>query len=64
MYIKKYNNETIENYTYYIIEIINTEETKTTLIFNERITRVYGFVLKALDDIFKYKTYTSENRVN
>ena len=52
---KQYNNETIENYNYYIIEILNTEETKTTIIFNEKITRVYGFVLKALDDTFEYK---------
>jgi len=53
---KKFNNETIENYNYYIIEIINTEDTKTTIIFNEKITRVYGFVLKELG--------ISENRLN
>ena len=52
---KKYNNEPIENYTYYIIEILNGENSKSTLIFNEKYTRVYGFLLKNLDEEIKYK---------
>ena len=37
------------------MKLINTEDTKTTITFNEKITRVYDFVLKALDDTFEYK---------
>jgi len=44
---RKYNNEPIENYTYYIIEILNCENAKSTLIFNEKFTRIYGFCIKS-----------------
>lgn len=54
---KKYNNESIENYTYYIIEILDCENNKSTLIFNEKISRVYGFVLNQLDEDIKYKIH-------
>ena len=54
---RKYNNEPIENYTYYIIEILNCESAESTLIFNEKFTRVYGFVLNQLDKDIKYKIH-------
>ena len=52
---KKYNNEPIQNYTYYIIEILNCENPKSTLIFNEKFTRIYGFVLNQIDTDIQYK---------
>ena len=54
---KKYNNEPIQNYTYYIIEILNCEFAKSTLIFNEKFTRVYGFVLNQIDTDIQYKIH-------
>lgn len=49
---QKYNNEAIEDYTYYIIEVI--EETETTkIIFDGKICRTFGFVLNSVNEKYK-----------
>jgi len=42
---QKYNNETIEDYNYYIIEVLENNM-KSLLLFGSKICKTYGFVLK------------------
>jgi hypothetical protein len=53
---KKYNNEPIEKYNYYIIEVLD-ESIETTILFSERYTRIYGFVLNEVDISYKILYY-------
>ena len=51
---KNYNNEPIEDYTYYVIEILEeTEQSK--ILFESKFARTYGFVLN--NSIEKYKIH-------
>jgi len=50
----KYNNEVIEDYNYYIVECLDMSD-KHAIIFSEKISRMFGFVLKQID--IKYKIH-------
>jgi hypothetical protein len=55
---KKYNDEPIEDYTYYIIKLYATK-LKSEILFREKYSRTYGFVLKEVKfkyDILYYRT--------
>lgn len=45
---KKYNNEPLQKYNYYIIKVLDNDK-RTKIIFNNKITRVFGFVLENLN---------------
>ena len=49
---RNYNNEPIDDYTYYIVQCLEFTE-QSSLIFTSTINRLYGFVLKAI--AIKYK---------
>ena len=48
-----YKNEPIEDLTYYIIEVLDITN-ETIILFNNKFSRTYGFILKSLNNI-KYK---------
>lgn len=48
----QYNNEPIEDLTYYIIEVFDNDE-RTSILFNDKYSRVFGYVLKQIQ--IKYK---------
>ena len=49
---KPYNNENIEELTYYIIEV-EEYSNELSIMFKEKISRVFGYILKSIN--FKYK---------
>ena len=49
---KPYDNENIEELTYYIIEI-EEYSNELSIMFKEKISRVFGYILKSIN--FKYK---------
>ena len=51
---EKYNNEEIEDYNYYIVECLDESE-ENAIIFSEKVSRMFGFVLKNID--FSYKIH-------
>ena len=53
---KKYNNEPIENYNYYIIEV-NDKSDRATILFNQKYSRVYGFLLNNINIEYKILYY-------
>ncbi|MFO0415532.1 MAG: hypothetical protein ACK50E_07740, partial [Bacteroidota bacterium] len=48
-----YNNQEIQDLSQYIIEVKSTDE-RTAIIFNEKYTRTFGYVLKQIENI-EYK---------
>jgi len=52
---KEYDGGEVEDYSYYIIECLETLDDKHTIIFNEKYSRTFGFVLKQVD--IKYKIH-------
>ena len=49
---EQYKGEKVEDYTYYIIEVLEEKET-TKLIFESKFCRVFGFVLKSINENIK-----------
>jgi hypothetical protein len=50
---KKYNNEPINDLSYYIIECIDTNK-EAGIIFNEKYSIIFGFVLKVVKTSIKF----------
>jgi hypothetical protein len=44
---RPYNNETIEDLSYYIIEVLDNDS-RTAILFNDKYSRVFGYVLKQI----------------
>ena len=53
---KTYNNEEIEDFTYYIIEILEITK-EATILFDSKYTRTYGYILKQINIKFKIIYY-------
>ncbi len=49
---KPYNNETIEDLAYYIIEVLDNDN-RTAILFNDKYSRVFGYVLKQIKINYK-----------
>jgi hypothetical protein len=58
---KPYNNEPIENLTYYIIEVLENSK-RASILFDAKICRTYGYILKQTD--IKYKILQYRNPLN
>lgn len=55
---KPYNNEPLENLSYYIIEVLENTK-RSTLLFDSKICRTFGYILKQTD--IKYKIISFRN---
>lgn len=63
---KDYNNEPIEDLTYYIIEVLDNDE-RTSILFNDKYSRVFGYVLKQIKVNYKilyFRTPLNVEEVN
>jgi len=49
---RPYNNETIEDLAYYIIEVLDNDS-RTSILFNDKYSRVFGYVLKQIKINYK-----------
>ena len=49
---RPYNNETIEDLAYYIIEVLDNDS-RTAILFNDKYSRVFGYVLKQIKINYK-----------
>ena len=59
---RQYNNEPLEDYTYYIIEILEDVPKEYLILFTEKFTRTFGFVLKDIQ--LKYKIHYYRKPLN
>ena len=53
---KHYNNEEIEDYTYYIIEVLEISQ-EASIIFDNKFSRTFGYILKKINIKFKIIYY-------
>ncbi len=63
---KQYNNEPIEDLAYYIIEVLDNDE-RTAISFNDKYSRVFGYVLKQIQVNYKilyFRTPLNVEEVN